>query len=88
MQEFFSWKKHWPFRREEALRFGKYYFVEGEYHIAQIDYEGLGLDPSPYDGILLAFASEFRDRSEVTAAERIVRKNIEGVIALYLRGEL
>ncbi len=87
MQEFFSWKEHWPFRRKEALRFGKYYFVEGEYHIARIDYEGLGLDPSPYDGIFLSLASEFGDRAEVSAAEEMVRKNIEGVIALYLTGE-
>jgi hypothetical protein len=86
MHEFFSWKEHWPFRRREALRFGKYYFVEGEYHIARIDYEKLGLDPSPYDGILLSFASEFRDRSEFSAAEGMVRKNIEGVIECYLTG--
>jgi hypothetical protein len=86
MREFFSWKEHWPFRRTEALRFGKYYFLEGEYHIAHIDYEGLGLDPSPYDGILLSLASEFRDRTEVLAAEGMVRKNIEGVIACYLTG--
>jgi hypothetical protein len=87
MKEFFSWKEHWPFRRKEALRFGKYYFLEGEYHIARIDYEGFGLAPSPYDGILLSLASEFRDRLEVSAAEEMVRKNIEGVIALYLTGE-
>jgi hypothetical protein len=86
MHEFFSWKEHWPFRRKEALRFGKYYFVEGEYHIARIDYEGLGLDPSLYDGIFLSLASEFRDRSEVSAAERMVRKNIEAVIECYLMG--
>lgn len=86
MQEFFSWKEYWPFRRKEALRFGKYYFVEGEYHIARIDYEKLGLDPSPYDGILLSLASEFRDSSEVSAAEGMVRKNLEAVIGYYLTG--
>jgi hypothetical protein len=86
MKEFFSWKEQWPFRRKEALRFGKYYFLEGEYHIAHIDYEGLGLDPSPYDGILLSLASDFRDKTEVSAAEGMVCKNIEGVIALYLTG--
>jgi hypothetical protein len=86
MQEFFSWKEHWPFRHKEALRFGKYYFVEGEYYIARIDYEGLGLDPSSYDGILLSLASEFRDKAAVSAAEEMVRKNIEGVIECYLTG--
>jgi hypothetical protein len=86
MREFFSWKEQWPFRRKEALRFGKYYFLEGEYHIAHIDYSRLGLDPSPYDAIFLSFASEFRDRAEVSAAEGMVHKNIEGVIALYLTG--
>ena len=87
MKEFCSWKEHWPFRRKEALRFGKYYFLEGEYHIARIDYEGLGLNPSPYDGILISLASEFREGAAVSAAEEMVRKNIEGVIALYLTGE-
>ena len=87
MKEFFSWKEHWPFRRKEALRFGKYYFLEGEYHIAHIDYEGLDLDPSTYDGILISLASDFRDKAAVSAAERLVRKNIEGVIELYLMGE-
>ena len=87
MKEFFSWKEHWPFRRKEALRFGKYYFLEGEYYIAHINYEGLGLDPSPYDGILISLASEFRDSAEVTTAEEMVRGNIEGVISLYLTGE-
>jgi hypothetical protein len=86
MQEFLSWKEHWPFRRKEALRLGKYYFLEGKYRIARIDYEGLGLDPSPYDGILLSLASEFMDRAEVSAAEGMVRKNVEGVIAGYLTG--
>lgn len=86
MNEFFSWKEHWPFRRTEALRFGKYYFVEEEYHIAHIDYEGLGLDPSPYDDILLSLASEFRDRSEVCIAEEMVRKNVEGVVESYIMG--
>jgi hypothetical protein len=86
MKEFFSWKEQWPFRRKEALRFGKYYFLEGEYHIAHIDYEELGLDPSPYDGIFLSLASEFRDRAEVSTAEMMVNENIKGVIALYLTG--
>jgi hypothetical protein len=86
MREFFSWKECWPFRRTEALRFGKYYFLEGEYHIARIDYEGLGLDPSPYDGIFLSLASEFRDRTEVSTAEGMVRDNIEGVVKRYLTG--
>ena len=86
MKEFFFWKEQWPFRRKEALRFGKYYFLEEEYHIAHIDYGGLGLDPSPYDAIFLSFASEFRDETEVSTAEEIVRKNIEGIIALYLTG--
>ncbi|MBN1254974.1 MAG: hypothetical protein JXA50_06845 [Deltaproteobacteria bacterium] len=86
MKEFFSWKEQWPFRRKEAFRFGKYYFLEEEYHIAHIDYRGLGLDPSPYDAIFLSFASEFRDKTEVSAAEEMVRKNIERVIALYLTG--
>jgi hypothetical protein len=86
MKGFFSWKGQWPFRREKALRFGKYYFLEGEYHIARIDYGRLGLDPSPYDGIFLSLASEFRDRTEVSVAEGMVHDNIEGVIARYLTG--
>jgi len=84
IREFLSWKEHWPFRRKEALRFGKYYFLEGAYNIARIDYEKLGRIPSPYDGIFLSLASEFRDGAEVSAAEGMVRKNIEGVIACYL----
>jgi hypothetical protein len=86
MKDFFSWKERWPFRRTEALRFGKYYFLEGEYHIARIDYGRLGLDPSPYDGILLSLASEFRYRTEVSAAEGMIRDNIEGVVKRYLTG--
>jgi hypothetical protein len=83
MQFFFSWKEQWPYRRNEALRFGKYYFVEAEYHIAQIEYERLGLKPSPYDGIFLSLASEFEQKDEVVKAEKLVRDNIEKVIALY-----
>lgn len=85
MGEFFLWKETWPFRRQEALRFGKYYFLAEEYHIARIDYEGLGIDPSPYDGIFLSFATEFKERKEVASAERMVRGNIERVVELYLR---
>jgi len=86
MKAFFSWKEQWPFRRKKALRFGKYYFLEGEYHIARIDYGKLGLDPSPYDGIFLSLASEFRDSTEVSAAEGMVHDNIEGVVARYVTG--
>jgi hypothetical protein len=86
MREFFSWKGSWPFRRQEALRFGKYYFVEGEYHIARIDYGQLGLNTSPYDGILLSLASVFTDNKEVRAAERMIRDNIEAVVKHYLTG--
>jgi hypothetical protein len=85
MKEFCSWKEHWPFRRKEALRFGKYYFLEGEYHIARIDYEGLGLAPSPYDGILLSLTSTFESKDEVLAAHELVRENIEQAVALYGR---
>jgi hypothetical protein len=83
MQSFFSWKEAWPYRRDEALRFGKYYFVETEYRIAQIAYEQLGLEPSPYDGILLSLASEFEKKDDVVAAEELVRDNIAEVIELY-----
>ena len=86
MQSFFSWKEQWPYRRHEALRFGKYYFVEAEYHIAHIEYERLGLEPSPYDGIFLSLACEFKEKDEVLAAEGLVRDNIEKAIALYVGG--
>ena len=83
MQSFFTWKEEWPYRRNKALRFGKYYFVEAEYHIAQIAYERFGLRPSPYDGILLSLASEFEKKDEVLAAEKMVRENIQKAIKLY-----
>jgi hypothetical protein len=83
MQSFFSWKEEWPYRRNEALRFGKYYFVEAEYRIAQIEYERFGLEPSPYDGIFLSLVSEFEQKDDVLAAEKMIRDNITTVIALY-----
>jgi hypothetical protein len=86
MQSFFSWKERWPYRRYEALRFGKYYFVEAEYHIVHIDYERLGLEPSRYDEILVSLASEFEEKDEVLAAQELVRENIEKAIALYVTG--
>jgi hypothetical protein len=86
MQSFFSWKEQWPYRRNEALRFGKYYFVEAEYHIAQIEYDRLGLKPSLYDAIFLSLASEFEKKDEVSAAEKMVRENIDKVITLYGTG--
>jgi hypothetical protein len=85
MQSFFSWKEEWPYRRNEALRFGKYYFVEAEYRIAQIEYEQFGLKPSPYDGIFLSLVSEFKQKDEVLAAEKLVQANIAEVIMLYRR---
>jgi hypothetical protein len=86
MQSFFSWKEQWPYRRHDALRFGKYYFVETEYHIVHIDYRKLGLEPSRYDGILLSLASEFEAKDEVLAAQELVQENIENAIALYVTG--
>jgi len=83
MQSFFSWKDQWPYSRNEAQRFGKYYFVEAEYHIARIDYDRLGLTPSLYDAILLSLASEFEKKDEVLAAEKMVRENIQTAISLY-----
>ncbi|OGP52952.1 MAG: hypothetical protein A2Y65_05250 [Deltaproteobacteria bacterium RBG_13_52_11] len=86
MGEFFSWKEAWPFRQQEALRFGKYYFLEGEHHLARIDYGKIGIDPSPYDGIFLSFASEFKEGKEISTAEEMVKGNIEQAVALYLTG--
>jgi hypothetical protein len=86
MQSFFSWKEQWPYRQHEALRFGKYYFVEQEYHTVHIEYERLGLEPSSYDGILISLASAFEKKEEVLAARELVRENIEKAIALYIQG--
>jgi hypothetical protein len=86
MEQFFSWKEAWPYRRMNSLRFGKYYFLEGEHYIARIDYGKIGIDPSPYDTIFLSFASAFKEGEEVLAAEEMVRANIEKAVALYVRG--
>jgi hypothetical protein len=86
MQQFFSWKAEWPFRRDGARRFGKYYFVDDDYYIARVEYGELGMSPSVYDTVLVSLASEFTRGDQVRAAEHLIEKNINAVVKAYVRG--
>jgi hypothetical protein len=80
---FFALKLHWPFRTSEATRFGKHRFSGTSYRETRIDYENLGVRPSPYDAIFLSLASEFRAGKEVREAERIIDSHLERFVAIY-----
>jgi hypothetical protein len=80
---FFALKVNWLFRTREATRFGKYRFSGTSYRQARIDYENLGVRPSPYDAIFLSLASEFRAGEEVQEAERIIDSHLGRFVAVY-----
>lgn len=81
--EYFNWKITWPFRSREANRLGKYYFDGSQYMISHIDYEGFGLELSPFNAIFLSLSSEFADGRAVRKAGVMIEGNIETFVSIY-----
>jgi len=82
-RRFFSLKLTWPFRSDEVRRFGRFYFDGSQHMIRPIDYAALGCERSRYDGIFLSLSSEFHNHADVELAERMIRENIEALVALW-----
>jgi hypothetical protein len=89
LRGFFKLKEHWKFMSKQCM-LGKYYFSEGEYHCARIDYEKRwGIRRSPFDRILISLASDFTSADELEEAETIIEKHLQRFIDAYgaaLRG--
>jgi len=79
-RRFFDFKLTWPFRSPAVNRLGKYYFDGSQYMIKHIDYEKLGCEPSRFDRIFLSLSSEFANRQDVAAAERLIQAGIDEFI--------
>lgn len=84
LQAFFSLKESWPFTAKEN-RLGKYYFSQGEYQIAHLEYEKRWqIKPSRFDKILVSLASEFSSGQEVEEAELLIEQKINDFLKAYL----
>ncbi|MCX8044871.1 MAG: hypothetical protein N3B18_12200 [Desulfobacterota bacterium] len=84
LRDFFLLKEHWPFKAA-APRLGKYFFTATEYTIARIDYQKRwGIPGSQYDKILVSLESDFSNREELHASERMIEEKINAFIAAYI----
>ena len=80
---YFQLKESWKFSAGDK-RLGKYYFSEGEYRIARIEYEKhLNMRPSQFDTIFVSLSSCFKTEGEVLEAESIIEETIKGFIEVY-----
>ncbi len=83
LRDFFMLKENWKFAAERTM-LGKYYFSEGEYYNARIDYEKrLGSRRSPFDRILVSLSSAFSRAADLEEAEAIIDGHLRRFIAAY-----
>jgi hypothetical protein len=83
LRDFFMLKEHWKFAAGSHM-LGKYYFSEGEYYTARIDYEKrLGIRRSPFDRILVSLSSEFSQAADLEEAEAIIDGHLHRFVAAY-----
>jgi len=83
LRDFFMLKEHWKFATGRQM-LGKYYFSEGEYYTARIEYEKrLGNRRSPFDRILTSLSSEFSSAAELEEAEAIIEGHLRRFVAAY-----
>jgi len=84
LSAFFALKENWPFVAKEN-RLGKYYFSQGEYQIARLEYEKRWpIKPSRFDKILISLSSDFTSPQELTEAELIIAEKIDAFLKAYL----
>jgi hypothetical protein len=79
-------KETWPFARDPG-RFGKYYFVESDYHIYHIDSEQFGLSFPFHNGIILSLGSVITSREELLEAVTLLDEKVETFLEAYHRGK-
>jgi len=83
LRGFFMLKEHWKFSAKRKV-LGKYFFSQGEYYTARIEYEKrLGIRRSPFDRILVSLSSEFSRAAEVEEAEAIIDGYLRWFVAAY-----
>ncbi len=81
---YFALKENWPFMAQEN-RLGKYYFAQGEYFIAHLEYEkSWSIKPSRFDKILVGLSSTFSTESEAQEAELLIEQKINAFLLAYL----
>jgi hypothetical protein len=81
--DFFRLKEHWKFATGKPM-LGKYYFSEGEYYTARIEYEKtLGIRRSPFDRILVSLSSEFTHAGDLEEAETIIDRHLRRFVEAY-----
>jgi len=82
-RDFFHFKIRWPYRSPETNRFGRFYFDGTQHLIRPIDYEGIGCERSPLDGVFLSLASRFRNEGELRRAEERIGAVVDRCVAAY-----
>lgn len=80
--EFFNLKSTWEFRPEGFNKLGNYFFKDNLYPRDPIDYEGLGVQESPFNEILLALGSEFNTSDALAEAESLISEKIARIVSL------
>jgi hypothetical protein len=78
--EFLELKLVWPFHEPAWKGPANYFFNDGLYPHPPIDYERLGVRPSPHDVILRELSSAFGSRAELTAAEARIEELLVRIV--------
>ena len=78
--EFLGLKLVWPFHEPAWKGPANYFFNDGLYPHPPIDYERLGVRPSPHDVILRELSSAFSSRAELTAAEARIEELLVQIV--------
>ncbi|MCX7816890.1 MAG: hypothetical protein N2317_05215 [Syntrophales bacterium] len=85
VKDYLELKINWPFRSEDAKRFGQFYFDGSQYMIKFIDYKSLGLERSRFDRMFLSLSSDFRSAEDVLRAEEIISHYIISFATTYVK---
>ncbi|WP_373499401.1 hypothetical protein [Desulfococcus sp.] len=80
LAELFGLKLSWPHRGQDWKGPANYFFNDGLYPRAPIDYGRINAQPSVHDRILRELGSSFASRRELIAAETLIETRIDRVL--------
>jgi hypothetical protein len=81
LRELFGAKLAWPYHGPGWQGPGNYFFNDGLYLPAPIDYDRLGARPSAHDGILRELSSVFESAAQLAQAETLIENLITRVLS-------
>lgn len=81
LKDLLELKIHWPYRPPQADTPCHHFFFDVEYAKPVIDYAAIGVNPSPYNDILIELVSGFERVADLTDAQRRIEIALQTAVS-------